>query len=255
MPSISFTERGSGFPIILLHGFPFNQQIWEDFATKLSSSFRVFTVDLPGFGGSENLKPGFGIEDVAGTLNEWLRELNLSNAILIGHSLGGYIALNMVQSEPDLFSGLVLFHSTAYADSEEKKQNRDKVLEFIEKNGVKAFTSNFIPPLFADQNHPAIPFIKNIGIQASAEAVTGYTKAMRNRKDTTQVLKQFPRGILIISGEKDAGIPAESVKKQSELSTSIQLHILPNVAHMGMLEDQMRTLELITQFTLRSNQP
>ena len=70
--------------------------------------------------------------------------------MLIGHSLGGYVALAMVEKRPDLFAGLGLFHSTAYADSAEKKQSRNKVIEFVNKNGAKAFTTNFITPLFAD---------------------------------------------------------------------------------------------------------
>ncbi|MBT1702689.1 alpha/beta fold hydrolase [Chryseosolibacter indicus] len=253
--SLHFIERGSGHPVILIHGFPLNQQIWDNFATSLSSSFRVFTIDLPGFGNSPALNNDFSIEDVASTLLTWIKEVNIKNAVLVGHSLGGYVALAMVEQEPTLFSGLVLFHSTAFADSEEKKQNRNKSLEFIEKNGVQAFTSNFIAPLFADNTNSAIALVKDISIQASADTVTGYTKAMRDRKDRTVVLKQFPKHILIISGQKDAGITVESVEKQAQLSPRIEFHVLENVAHMGMLENEGKTLELLSQFVLKSNQP
>lgn len=255
MSSLHFIERGSGHPVILIHGFPLNQQIWDAFATQLSASFNVFTVDLPGFGNSPILDQGFTIENVAEKLLEWTQELRLDNAVIVGHSLGGYVALAMAERAPDLLSGLVLFHSTAYADTEEKKQNRNKVLDFIEKNGVQAFTSNFIPPLFANQHHEGITLIRSIGTQATSDAVIGYTKAMRDRKDRTHVLKEFKKPVLIISGEKDAGISVESVKEQTKLSSHVELQVLPEVAHMGMLENEAKGLALISEFILKSNQP
>src|SRR5690606_20750625 len=98
-------------------------------------------------------------------------------------SLGGYVALAMVAQQPDRFAGLGLFHSTAYADTEEKRASRSKVIEFVETNGVEAFTSNFVTPLFADKTHASIQKVREINMKASREAVIGYTKAMRDRPD------------------------------------------------------------------------
>lgn len=253
MSKLSFTEKGTGPAVILIHGFPLNKTIWEGFADELARSFQVFTIDLPGFGESPSHHSRFSIADIANNILEWIAEKGIKRPVLIGHSLGGYIVLAMVKAQPALPAGFVLFHSTALADSEEKKESRTKVLEFIDKNGVLTFTSNFIAPLFADQKNPAIEKVRNIAIQAQQEPVKRYTEAMRDRPDQTSLLKDFHRPTLIISGDKDPGIPIESVQKQAKLSKSIDLNVLTNVAHMGMYEARDKTISLIAEFVFKSN--
>jgi pimeloyl-ACP methyl ester carboxylesterase len=255
MSALNFSESGSGLPVVLIHGFPFNQKIWDGYAESLARSFRVFTIDLPGFGKSPLLNPPFTIDDVAREVLSGLRKRQIKDPIVIGHSLGGYVALAMAKQKPDLFPALILFHSTALADTEEKKESRNKVLDFISKNGVEAFTSNFIPPLFADQQHPGIQKTREIAMDASLEAVVNYTKAMRDRNDRTDLLLDFGKPIMIISGTKDGGIPVDSIKKQAEISDKIETHFLNDAAHMGMFEKKENTLELIAEFVRKSNRP
>jgi pimeloyl-ACP methyl ester carboxylesterase len=255
MPPINFTERGTGGQVVvLIHGFPFNQKIWDDFAGRLSKSFKVLTPDLPGLGASQPLPSPVHLQTVAGALWTWLDGLQIKNAVVIGHSLGGYVALAMTSLRPDQVSKLVLFHSTAYPDSEEKKANRNKVVEFIGKNGVLAFTSNFITSLFSNPDDPAIAAVRGIATEATENVVVQYTLAMRDRPDMTGLLREFHKPVMIITGEKDQGISVDSVKKQAELSKkSIELHILPEAAHMGMFEKRDETLELIRNFITGSN--
>lgn len=248
MPALHFRERGKGAPVILIHGFPFNQNIWNDFAEKLARDFRVITIDLPGFGESAQLAGQFSIDDVGQQVTSWIKETGLQGSVLIGHSLGGYVALSVAAAEPSYISGLALFHSTALPDSEEKKQSRNKVLEFIASNGVSAFTSNFITPLFADPNSPTVAWVRSIATEASREAVTGYTVAMRDRKDRTTALKAFPGPVLFVTGEKDPGITVESIEKQATLCRSPHVYVLTQVAHMGMFEDEKRCLEIFRKF-------
>jgi pimeloyl-ACP methyl ester carboxylesterase len=260
MEPLHHREQGSGPSLILIHGFPMNQQIWNDFAEKLSANFKVVTIDLPGFGKSQVLPDGFSIRDVASVVRQWILENKYSRPVIAGHSLGGYVALALADIDPELMSGLCLFHSTAMADSQEKKASRNKVLEFIEKQGVHAFTSNFIGQLYADPQHSSITRVKNIAVQSSQEAVTGYTKAMRDRPDMTALLRRFPKPILFISGEKDSGIPAASVRQQAEFCADAEVVILPEVAHMGMFESEGLCLKKLGNFvekcgvTLKGNQ-
>jgi pimeloyl-ACP methyl ester carboxylesterase len=253
MARVHHTDRGSGYPIILIHGFPFNHHIWDDFAAQLEKSFRIIQVDLPGFGQSEPLPSSFSIEDVAREVLNALSVLKVQECIVAGHSLGGYIALSMVEQQPQTFSKLILLHSTAYPDSSEKKENRNKVVDFVNRNGALAFTSGFIPPLFADQNHPAIETVREIAIQANRDVVIGYTVAMRDRPDRTSLLKQFHKPILIIGGEKDQAIPLDSIRSQALLSPQIRLHVLREAAHMGMFEKPQETVSAIKSFAGESN--
>lgn len=252
MAPVNYRELGSGHALILLHGFPMNQQVWDEFSEKLSGSFHVITLDLPGFGKSAGLPSGFMLEDVARILVSFVREKKYLHPILVGHSLGGYVALAMAEQAPDLPGGLCLFHSTAMPDSDEKKQSRDKVLEFIAKQGVHAFTSNFIGQLYADPQHHSIIKVKNMAVQASREAVEGYTLAMRDRKDRTNVIASFDRPLLFLAGEKDKGIPVDTVWNQASLNPKAEVVVLPEVAHMGMFEAEAASLKKILDFCERA---
>jgi pimeloyl-ACP methyl ester carboxylesterase len=245
MAQVHFEESGKGKPVILLHGFPMDSTTWTDFAAQLSSDFHVITPDLPGFGKSEILPLPFTIDQVAEVLLGWIEEHQWKDVFLIGHSLGGYVALAMVEKKPSLFRGLGLFHSTAYADNAEKKESRTKVLKFVDEQGVKAFTSNFIQPLFVNSEHAAIPFVRSITTKATAEAVKGYTTAMRDRPDRTHVLRDFSGPVLFIAGKSDAGIPFHTVMDQARLCAHPTVHVLEDVAHMGMFEKSVETLTIV----------
>jgi pimeloyl-ACP methyl ester carboxylesterase len=248
MSTIDFREKGKGHPLLLIHGFPMNKEVWDQFAESLSQDFKVITVDLPGFGQSPILPGSFSIDQVADSILSWLQEKNIQKTFIAGHSLGGYVLLAMLKKDPDRFRAAILLHSTALPDGDEKKQSRNKTLEFIEKNGVEAFTSNFIGPLFADPKHPSVEPVRTLSIKASKNSVTGYLKAMRDRPDQTDVLKTFPGKILLIGGEKDQGIPASSLESFKNLNASLEVEILPEVGHMGMFEAPEKVLQKFLSF-------
>jgi pimeloyl-ACP methyl ester carboxylesterase len=252
MNALSYREQGVGPTLILIHGFPLNQQVWNGFAEKLSEHLHVVTLDLPGFGKSPGLPQPFSLEDVAQKVRDWIRGKKYREPVITGHSLGGYVALALADLDMEIMSGMCLFHSTALADSEEKKQSRNKVLEFIEKQGVHAFTSNLIAQLYADPQHSSITKVKSIAVQSSKETVIGYTNAMRDRKDRTGLLEKFPKPILFLAGEKDGGIPPETILKQAALSRQAEAVILPEVAHMGMFESEGACLKKIINFVKKS---
>lgn len=251
MFKIGFQETGSGPVILLIHGFPMNRQVWEEFRFLVSANARVVTIDLPGFGESSLTKKTFSLSDIAEEINAWLLERGVTTCIPIGHSLGGYIVLAMAEKNPEQFAGMGLFHSTAYADSTEKKESRSKVVEFVKKNGVLAFTSNFIPPLFSNQSHHAVETVRSIAIQADADAVLGYTCAMRDRPTRTEVIEHFSKPVLFIGGENDGGIAPETILVQAELNSHSETHILKDVAHMGMFENPAVCAAVIREFAER----
>lgn len=253
MTKISFSVQGSGVPVVLLHGFPFNSSIWGEFAEALASRSKVYTPDLPGFGTSAMPGTEFSIDDIADVMLAWTDAQEIRECILIGHSLGGYVALAMARKKPQLFRGLVLFHSTAAADSEEKKESRSKVITFVQQNGAEKFTTNFIEPLFLDHNNPAIARVREVAKQASAQTVIAYTLAMRDRQSHETFLKSFPQPILFVAGEKDQGIPLKSIQQQAALCQNAEVHTLSESAHMGMLEQRTESLQAIGDFIARNS--
>lgn len=255
MPETSdvfYTDQGKGFPVVLIHGFCETHEVWTRFAKLLSKDFRIISVDLPGFGKSKSLPDNFSVADAATSINKLLTSLKIKQCIPIGHSLGGYVTLAMVSQQPELFSAFGLFHSTAFADSEERKASRNKVIEFVKNNGVAPFIESFIPPLFYNKAHPDVPFAVNMALQTKSETLIGYAKAMRDRPDLTSVIQKFNHAIMFIAGEKDTVIPMDTLQKQANLAVNPHLNIVLGVAHMGMFEKETETANLIHGFLVKA---
>ncbi len=249
MHKLFYSEKGEGRPVVFLHGFLETHAIWDEYAQQLCDDFRVITVDLPGFGKSPlPTAKHFSISDIASQINQSLLSLGLDGVNVVGHSLGGYVALAMVAQHPDLFASLCLFHSTALADSVEKKDARTKTIDFVSKNGALAFTSNFVAPLFADPKHPAIAKVTDLAIQTSAATVCGYLEAMRDRPDRTAVLKDFNGPVLLIAGEKDSIIPASTLDEQGKMARIGSFKLIQGIGHMGMFEAPSDCLKIIEGF-------
>lgn len=248
MPPVFFREEGSGPPLVFLHGFCDSNELWSDFIRPFISKYRVLTPDLPGFGKSDSIQAPFTLDQVADSMAEWMEEKILNESIVIGHSLGGYIALAVLAKYPELVSGLCLFHSTPYADSEERKKVRKKVVEFVHKNGVKPFLENFIPGLFLDKADPHISEALFRSSATTPGALIGYSEAMRGRPDRSALLLQSNLPVLLIGGTSDSLIPIESLQKLSKKSENFVFHELPNVGHMGIFEAKMQCQGIISRF-------
>lgn len=247
-PHIFHTEKGQGFPVVLIHGFCETHEIWSSFSEKLAQEFKVLAVDLPGFGRSNLLKPSFSIAQVATAMLHWLDAMHINQCIVIGHSLGGYVTLAMVEQQPERFKAFGLFHSTAFADSEEKKQSRNKVIEFVTQHGVAPFIESFIPPLFYNQSNPHIPETVSLALQTPKETLTSYVAAMRDRPDRTHVLSTFNRPILLLGGENDGVVSAEALRMQGSWADKAMLVIMSRVAHMGMYENETESSKHVLDF-------
>ena len=248
MSDIFFSESGGGYPVVLLHGFPFNNTIWNQFRKKLDDRYRIITPDLPGFGKSELISSSFSVADVARSVITLIERLEITDCVVVGHSLGGYVALAIAGQRPELLSGLVLLHSTTNPDSAEKKENRNKLIELVKKNGAEAFTGKFVTPLFRDPAHSGMAIAREIAMQANEETVVAYLAAMRDRPDTGHILRTFGKPALIIGGEHDSAIPPESLKSLTVLSSNIQLEMIESIGHMGMFEASQKTSDLIDKF-------
>ena len=249
MPGIHYTENGDGFPVILIHGFCEDHHIWEQIVPGLSAEFRVITIDLPGFGESAALEMGHSIDDAAEVVLDFIsNDLKINSCIALGHSLGGYVVLAMADKKESLLAGMGLIHSTANADSSERRIARNKVIEFVTSHGVAPFVQSFIPPLFFDPANAVIPGIVEIAKRTPSSTLLSYTEAMRDRPDRNKVLKDFNNPILFLAGEHDTIIPLESIRAQGLQAKQPTLAVLEKTAHMGMLERVNETAEAILSF-------
>ena len=246
-----YRDMGTGTPVLLLHGFAEDGAVWDEVAGQLSKGCRVLVPDLPGSGRSA--LPGVvSMESLAAVLNDFLDLLAIDRCVFIGHSMGGYITLAFAEAYPQKLWAFGFFHSTAYADSEEKKAGRRKSIEFIGEHGSEPYIRQSTPNLFATstrEERPALieDMVRRYSTFPTASLIA-YLQAMMARPDRSSVLESFPRPILFIIGEKDQVIPSDQSLKQAHLPRIAQIRLLPDAGHMGMLEDAAAGRAMIQEF-------
>lgn len=250
--SLFYRIKGQGEPVILIHGFAEDGSIWDVMMTELSKDYRVIVPDLAGSGRSAGNMENISMGTMAEHINLILKKENIESCFMIGHSMGGYITLAFADKYPKKLKGLGLFHSTAFADSDDKKAARNKNIEFIKKHGSARFVEQAIPGLFSDrtkEQHPVfIEELINRYSNFSAISLVAYTEAMRDRPDTTEVLKKFTKPVLLIVGEYDTAIPIEQSLKLCKIADFTYIYIGAHSGHMGMLEEPEFCLKAIRDF-------
>jgi pimeloyl-ACP methyl ester carboxylesterase len=252
--SLSYTQAGAGPALVFLHGFCESKDLWTDFVKPLVHEFQVVTIDLPGHGESP-VPQDFSMESQARQVYETLKKLDIDNCLLVGHSMGGYVAMAFAEAFPEMLYGLCLFHSSALPDTHEKKENRNKTVDFVQKNGVKKLMDTLISPLFAEGNRKdcqeVISKMQDIGKATPQETVVGCLQAMRDRQDRTAVLQKTKVPVLFIAGKEDPAVPLETTLQQCHLPEDSMVHFLGHVGHMGMFERTSRTRDALVKFAER----
>ena len=234
--------------VLFLHGYCEAGWIWDEVIKNLGNQYFCQAPDLPGFGKNSLLPEKISVEAVAESIWKYLDEQHISKVILIGHSLGGYVALAMAELRSNAVRGLALVHSTPFADSEEKKENRNKVIRFVGENGSRLFLDQFAPGLFHVQSAvKALLFRKRID-DTSPGAIIYYAQAMRDRPDRSHVIKKSFFPVMAICGKFDQIISADICSQIAGLGAQIETHQLEHSAHAGMLEEPLKTAEIIQRF-------
>ena len=252
MPELQYSSVGEGSPVVLLHGFCENRHMWQSFSHKLSKEYQVFSPDLPGFGESPLAERELSLEWVADKVNDWLNEINVANAVFIGHSLGGYVALAYAEKYPEKVMGLGLFHSTAFADDALKRESRDKTVAFVEKHGVARFIDSFVPALFYQKRlgelRETLQYVLEEGKKTPLNTVIAYTKAMRGREDRFAIWKNFNGHALFIGGTEDFRTPVADCERHIEEKDLVDGYLLRETVHMGMYERPGETIQMVQDF-------
>lgn len=232
--------------LVLIHGHGVDASIWEELKNQLSGEYQILTPDI------STQTDYNSIEEYADGLYQWLQESGIAQCVLIGHSMGGYLTLAFAEKYPEALQGFGLFHSTAYADDDAKREQRKKTLAFMETHGAAAFIKQSAPNMYAERftkEHPDV--IKNHVekySQLPTEAVMAGFKAIMNRPDRTQVLQNAAVPVLFIFGQEDKLISFEKNIGLSELPNDAHTLILAESGHMGMVEDSEATTKAIREF-------
>ena len=238
--NIHYQSEGEGEKVLVfLHGYLNDLNVWASYIYSYMRNMRV--IDLPGHGLSDTFDDVHTMEFMAQTVKAVLDAEKVTQCVLMGHSMGGYVSLAFAEAYPEMLKGLILLHSQALVDNNESKANRLKTCETV-KNKRVSYIISFIPELFAKENRePMGQDIKEIqedALRTSERAIVAAQKGMLCRKSRVGLLSQLDIPILFIFGKKDQRIPLEIGLSQAMLPKYSETIILGNSGHMGHFEER-----------------
>lgn len=252
---ISYCRKGnSKRTVVLIHGFLESHKVWEDYAKVLAKHNTVYSIDLPGHGQSECLGYIHSMEEMAGCVKKILDDNNKRKAVIVGHSLGGYVALAFGDKYPDALKGLCLFNSTAKPDTEEKVKFRNRAIQVVKRNH-EMFIKEAIPNLFVNKNtaalRGAIRRVINTALKTPKQGVLAALEGMKVRPDREIILRFAPYPVLCVAGKKDLVVRWRDLKVQSELCADGSFHLSEKGGHMCFYEDKYPCLKVLEKFIIR----
>ena len=243
--NIHFTDKGTGETLVLLHGFLESKEIWTNFIPQFSKYGRIITIDLPGHGNSQVIDEVHSMELMAEAVHAVLKELKIQKANFIGHSMGGYVTLSFLEHYPEMVNELMLLNSTPEEDSEEKKVNRDRAIEVVQKN-KRAYISMAISNLLTPENEKKyvkeVNILKENAFNFPTKGITAALKGMKIRTRKVELLENFDGIKVIVTGKKDPLIELNSIKHLAS-QCNCTFFTLPG-GHLSYLESRKEFIKL-----------
>lgn len=245
MNTLKYTVSGKGFPVVFLHGFLEDQTMWNTILPHFNA-IQSICIDLPGHGASD----GCSGECSLNTLSRQVKRL-LSDIIpdkrfsIVGHSLGGYVALNIARDHDLSIKKIILLHSHPFPDPEEKKKDRTRVANIVDYNKL-LFIKEAIPGLFYQPQSYTKEIITLISRASKMEKenIIQTIYAMRDRERNTAIFDKFGKNLHVIQGEFDSLIDAKMMGEYMS-TTACHFHLIESIGHMGHIEAQEKTIAIL----------
>jgi len=252
---VNYRKQGNGPWIILLHGFLETIDVWVELANELSDKFSVLMVDLPGHGHSGVMGEQHTMPLLADAVMSVMNHLEINSFVLCGHSLGGYVCMEIAKVLPDQTKGVIMFHSHAAPDDERTKENRTRTINIIKLNHAN-FIYEFLPDLLSPKNKERlihqIDRLRNSIASISVSALIATLIGMRERKGTLDTLIDAGFPFFFILGKDDTKMAYNKVVAQAMLAHHAEIMLLSDVGHMGFLEAPKVIFPAIKHFCERN---
>ena len=240
---LTYERRGTGTPMVLLHGFPLDHQIWEDVVPLLADSFELIIPDLRGFGGSSTVDSFYAMEDFAADIAALLDQLEIQKAAIVGHSMGGYVALAFARLYPERVTGLGLISSQVLADAPDRKEGRYKSAAEVADKGIGSVVAAMTTKFTSDARLQDVA--KQVMEQQQPAAYIGALKAMAERVDSSPLLSSLDFPVVLVHGDADALIPIDRAREVKAAVQGAHLVEISGAGHMPMMEAPQKTAEAL----------
>lgn len=231
---IYYEEKGTGFPTVFLHAFPLDHTIWTQVLERMKRPVRAITPDLRGHGLSEAPEGVYTMEILAGDVRALLDHIGVERAILVGHSIGGYVALAFARLYPQRLAGLALVATQAGADTPERRASRYAQAQEVMKKGMGPIADDLANRLTRDRD--LAQRLHKIMMAMQPTGCAGALLGMAERSDSFPMLGSIQSPTVVIAGTEDAIIPTEVALKMAEAIPDCRLVEIAGAGHVPMLE-------------------
>ena len=248
---IAFDDIGSGLPVVFLHAFPLNRTMWDPQVTALVGECRCIPIDLRGFGDS-GASPPYSVDQYADDAVAVLDTLQIERAVVVGLSLGGYIALALWRRHRARVRALVLADTRAGADTPDSVKRRRELIELAHTQGSVGIANVQIAGLVGkttrDKRPDIYDSVHRLIAQAPPEGIVGGLEAMIARPDSTPTLSTIDVPTLIIAGSEDVVTPPREARAMHAAIPGSRIEILQQAGHLSNLERPAAFNTVITEF-------
>lgn len=254
--SLNFLERGSGTPLLLVHGFPLDNTMWVGQIDGLADACRVIAPDLRGFGASSVTTETVTMEQFADDLAALLDSLAISEPIVFcGLSMGGYVAWQFALRHPQKLAKLIVCDTRAIADSAEAAAGRLKMAEKVLAEGSQIAADAMQPKLFgpntAAQQPQVVESTRQVMLRTKPAGIAAALRGMAQRPDVTSRLSEITVPTLVICGQHDGISPPAEMRGIADKLPNARFVEVPDVGHMAPLEAPALVNQEIRQFIHR----
>ncbi len=249
MRKLNYTVKNnvssSEIPLVVLHGFLESSTMWEH--VSFPKGYPIVLIDLPGHGKSNHSELCGSIEEMANLVIEILNELELSQFHIIGHSMGGYVGLEIKINDPRARK-LMLLNSNFWSDSPQKVKDRIRVAEIVQTN-QSHFAYEVIPNLFLNPHEfdNEVKTLISEALEMSSEAIGKASIAMSKRRDYTNFVRERSSEFTCIQGIEDSIVPVKKMRRSLK-GTDVNYVELEGVGHMVHFEAPAKLNTLIDDF-------
>ncbi|MEA2702337.1 MAG: hypothetical protein QOD63_282 [Actinomycetota bacterium] len=240
---VHYLDVGSGEPaVVLVHAFPLSSAMWAPQLPRLSAEHRVIAPDLKGFGETDapNYLGAYTMDGYVSELIGLLEALDLDRVVLVGISLGGYVAFHLLRSRPDLVSALVLADTKPGPDTDEVFRRRNDQQGLAARGSTGTLVKLLLPSLVGTTTLVGRPdlveLLRQMMMSTAAGGYRGALEAMKYRVDSTDLLAGIKVPTLVLVGAEDSIVPPDSVKEWQEQIPGSRLVVLPHAGHLSNLE-------------------
>jgi 3-oxoadipate enol-lactonase len=250
-----YEEQGTGKPVVLIHGFPFDHTIWQAQIDVLSRDYRVIAPDLRGHGQSPVPQAGYALDVMMRDVIALLDDLKIESAVWVGHSMGGYITMAALRRAQTRVSAAAFVASHPFADSPEKQQDRLRSANQAITEGSEPVVMGMVNALFApgtDLESNTVKSIRQIMVNTPQVGVAGALIAMAGRPASVKTLQETHIPMTLMAGAQDQIVKSEIVEPLAQQVPHLSLVQIDQAGHMPMIEQPETTAAALREFLRRA---